>query len=96
MIDESGVSEQRLSDICGINKKRAEWWERMSEYNAFMSDEENRGLIEGWEGWARFTGPECNHATKYANHRRKVVMQEYNELSENWKVRETCMEAFDM
>jgi hypothetical protein len=26
----------------------------------------------------------------------KVVMQEYNELSENWKVRETCMEAFDM
>jgi len=79
MVDESCVSEQLLSDVCVINKKRAAWCEQMSEYNAFVSDEENGGLIRWWEWWARFTGPECNHAIKHAKHCHKVVLEEYKE-----------------
>jgi hypothetical protein len=80
----SSVSEQLLSDVCVIDKKRAECREWMSEYNAFVSDEENRGLVRWWEWWARFTSPEDRHAKNC----RDVVLAEYVEhLSRNPEVK---------
>jgi hypothetical protein len=71
----SGDSEPLLSDVSVVDKRRVECREWMSEYNAFVSDEENRGLVRWWEWWARFTSPEDRHA----KHCRDVVLVEYIE-----------------